>query len=103
MKETFWVYILLCSDKSFYTGTTSDLRKRLSEHQAGIKQGYTRSRRPVKLVFSEMFYNYYDAFSAEHQIKGWTRAKKQALIDRDFELLVRLSNHNKGRPSTSSG
>jgi len=95
MNKTFWVYILKCSDNSFYTGSTSNLEKRLSEHQLGNIKGYTHTRRPVELVFSDMFSDYYEAFSAEQQIKGWNRSKKQALIEGDFELLVRLSNHNK--------
>ena len=95
MNKTYWVYILKCSDGSFYTGSTSDLEKRLSEHQNGLIKCYTRSRRPVKLVFSEYFESAYDAISAERQIKGWSRAKKKALIKRDYELLVKLSNKKK--------
>ncbi|MCK4654356.1 MAG: GIY-YIG nuclease family protein [Candidatus Cloacimonetes bacterium] len=92
MSKTYWVYILRCSDGSFYTGSTSDIEKRLSEHQNGLIKCYTRSRRPVKLVFSDYFERAYDAISAERQIKGWRRAKKKALIKGDFDLLVKLSN-----------
>jgi predicted GIY-YIG superfamily endonuclease len=96
-----YLYILESSDGSYYTGTTKDLEKRLYEHNNGIGSYYTMRRRPVKLVFCEGFEKYYDAFSAERQIKNWSR-KKEALINRDFDELVRLSNFKK-HPSTSSG
>ena len=92
MSKMYWVYILKCSDGSYYTGSTSNIEKRISEHQNGLIKGYTYSRRPIKLVFSEHFSKVYDAISAERQIKGWRRAKKIALINGDFDLLVRLSN-----------
>jgi len=95
MSKTYWVYILKCSDDSFYTGSTSNIEKRLSEHQNGTIKGYTSSRRPVKLVFSDFFDRAYDAISAERQIKGWRRAKKKALIKGDFDLLAKLSNIKK--------
>ncbi len=91
MGKTYWVYILKCIDGSYYTGSTSNLEKRLSEHQQGAIPGYTHKRRPVKLVFSDCFEEVYDAISAERQIKGWTRAKKEALINGDFELLKILA------------
>lgn len=97
MSKTYWVYILKCSDGSFYTGSTSDIEKRLSEHQNGLIKCYTRSRRPVKLVFSEYFERAYDAISAERQIKGWRRAKKKALIKGNFDLLVKLSNEKNAK------
>ena len=91
MGKTYWVYILKCIDGSYYTGSTSNLEKRLSEHQQGAIPGYTNKRQPVKLVFSDYFEEVYDAISAERQIKGWTRAKKEALIKGDFELLKILA------------
>ncbi len=91
MTKTYWVYILKCSDGSYYTGSTSNLEKRISEHQNGLIKGYTSKRFPVKLVFSEYFEDVYFAISAERQIKGWTRAKKEALINGDFELLKVLA------------
>ena len=97
MAKTYWVYILKCSDGSFYTGSTSDIEKRISEHKNGLIKGYTSSRRPVKLVFSDYFDRAYDAISAERQIKGWRREKKIALINGDFELLVKLSNEKSRR------
>jgi putative endonuclease len=90
MKQ-YWVYILKCSDGSYYTGTTSNLEKRITEHQNGTFTGYTKSRLPVELVFSEPFDDVYNAISAEQQIKGWTRKKKEALINRDFDLLKELA------------
>ncbi|MCF7794228.1 MAG: GIY-YIG nuclease family protein [Candidatus Cloacimonetes bacterium] len=96
--KSYWVYILKCSDGSYYTGSTSDIEKRLSEHKLGFYKGYTKHKRPVKLVFSQNFTNPNDAVSAEQQIKGWTRAKKEALINADFDLLVILSK-KKGKSS----
>ncbi len=91
-----YVYILECSDHSFYTGVTNDIDRRFEEHQSGEnKEAYTYSRRPVKLVYSEFFIDPTDAINFEKQIKGWTRKKKIALINGDFKALVRLSNHNK--------
>jgi putative endonuclease len=94
--KMMYVYILECSDHSFYTGVTNDIDRRFEEHQSGEnKEAYTYSRRPVKLVYSEFFIDPTDAINFEKQIKGWTRKKKIALINGDFKALVRLSNHNK--------
>jgi len=90
MKE-FWVYILQCSDGSYYTGSTSNLEKRVSEHKLGIIKGYTSSRRPVKLVYSQYFPDVHEALLAERKIKCWSRKKKEALINNDFETLRKLS------------
>ena len=91
-----YVYILECSDRSFYTGVTNDIDRRVEEHQSGEnKEAYSYSRRPVKLVYSEFFIDPTDAINFEKQIKGWTRKKKIALINGDFKTLVKLSNHNK--------
>jgi len=91
MPKTYWVYILKCSDESYYTGSTSNLEKRISEHQNGLIKGYTSKRLPIELVFSEYFDDVYNSLTAERQIKGWTRAKKEALINGDFELLKVLA------------
>ena len=91
MNKTYWTYILKCSDDSYYTGSTSNIEKRISEHQKGAILGYTHSRRPVELVFSDYFDDVHNAISAERQIKGWSRAKKEALIKGDFELLKELA------------
>jgi putative endonuclease len=85
----YLVYILECFDGSYYTGSTDDIAKRLWHYQQGVQSSsYTFSRRPVMLVWtSETVEHYYDALRWERQIKGWSRAKKQALIDGKFELI----------------
>jgi putative endonuclease len=86
------MYILLCSNGSYYTGTARlGLESRVAEHNAGTYDGFTRTRRPVTLVFSEWFDNVTDAIAAERQVKGWSRAKKEALIRGDFGQLRELS------------
>jgi putative endonuclease len=91
MKQYF-VYILLCSDNSYYTGITNNLEGRLYDHQNGTdRKAYTFKRRPVKLVFNEMFYDVNQAIAFEKQVKGWRRAKKEAIINGDWHLLPELS------------
>ena len=90
MKD-YYVYIVKCSDGSYYTGVTSNLERRLNEHNSGSIKGYTSERLPVKLVYSNRFTDINDAIRAEKRIKGWSRAKKEALIKGDFEELQRLS------------
>ena len=98
----FWVYILRCSDDSYYTGHTDNLEYRLAQHEQGTIPGcHTHSRRPVSLVFSEVFDSRDTAFQAERRIKGWRREKKEALIRGRIDLLPSLSKT--ARPSTSSG
>jgi len=88
----YYIYILECSDNTFYTGVTNDLSRRLEEHQSGINNNsYTHNRRPVKLVFSCEFNNIEVAIAKEKQIKKWSKAKKNALINGDFDLLPELS------------
>lgn len=87
-----WLYILLCADGSFYVGTTRDsLDTRIAQHNAGHFRGYTFTRRPVALVYFQDFDRITDAIAAERQVKGWSRAKKQALIDGNFDLLHELA------------
>ncbi len=86
-----WVYILKCSDGSYYTGSTTDIDSRMHEHESGVYDGYTAARRPVKLVWSDDFPDSDQAFDVERQIKGWTRSKKEALIRGDFTLLHELA------------
>lgn len=93
--KSYFVYIVKCSDKSYYTGITNNLVRRLNEHNFGIeKKSYTFSRRPVKLKFSEMFNDPKSATQLEKQIKGWNRKKKEALFKRDWVKIVELSNLN---------
>ncbi len=82
-----WVYILRCVDGSYYTGHTANLEKRLAEHQAGEGSMWTRCRLPVMLVFAQEMPDHDSAFLAERQIKGWSRAKKEALIAEQWDLL----------------
>jgi putative endonuclease len=80
------IYILKCSDGSYYTGLTKDLEERLKYHENGTyPESYTFSRRPVKLVWNIITESYQDAFQWEHRIKGWSRVKKEALIRGDIE------------------
>ncbi len=80
-----YVYILQCSDGSYYVGSTTDLERRLFEHQNGLIKGYTEARRPVELVWTAEFPTEHDAFLRERQVKGWSRAKKEALIRGEWE------------------
>jgi len=101
-----YVYILKCRDGRFYVGTTRGrLEIRVAEHNAGTYGGFTKSRRPVELVFHQDFERITDAVAAERQLKGWSRAKKEALIRGDFDALKRLSRNGSTRthPSTGSG
>ena len=99
--KNYYVYILRCSDESYYTGVTNNVDRRVSEHQQGlIPDCYTHKRRPLELVFAAHFNNVRNAIEREKQIKGWSRKKKEALINSDWEKLVELS---KSRPSTGSG
>lgn len=93
----FWVYILKCSDDSFYTGHSDNLEKRLFEHREGIiSTCYTFNKRPLELVFVESFNSREEALSREQQIKGWSRAKKIALINSDWDKLILLSKSYSG-------
>ena len=80
-----YVYMLRCADGSYYVGsaTGDDLSKRIGEHNAGAHEGYTFSRRPAMLVWSEHFQQITDAIAAERKIKGLSRAKKESLVRGD--------------------
>jgi putative endonuclease len=87
-----YLYILRCADGAYYVGTTRGaLERRVGEHNAGTLGGWTASRRPVSLVFQQHFPSIDDAVAAERRIKGWRRAKKEALIRGDFDALRALS------------
>ena len=86
-----YMYILKCSDESYYTGSTRNLSKRISEHHSGSAANYTRRRLPVVLVYFEYFERIEDAFNREKQVQKWSTAKKEALIKRDVNLLKQLS------------
>lgn len=88
----FWTYILRCADGSYYTGHTDNLEGRLAQHHAGGIPGcYTLTRRPLELVRAEEFPTREEALAAEQQIKGWSRAKKEALIAQDWGRLQELA------------
>lgn len=101
--KLMYVYILLCNDNSYYTGVTNNIGRRFAEHQEGIDHGcYTYSRRPLKLVLVKEFDNPKEAIAFEKQVKGWSRAKKKALIDNDWVSLKRVSkNYTQYGPSTT--
>ena len=98
----FFTYILECADGSFYIGHTDDLDIRLGQHQAGSLGGYTATRRPVSLRWSTQFPERELAFRLERQLKGWSRAKKLALIAGEFEKLPVLAKGRSRPASTSS-
>ncbi|TAK90649.1 MAG: GIY-YIG nuclease family protein [Burkholderiaceae bacterium] len=87
----FWVYILQCADGSYYTGHTDNLEYRIGCHQAGEVPGYTAQRRPVVLKYAQECATRIEALQAERQVKGWSRAKKEAVIVRDFERMSVLA------------
>ena len=86
-----WLYILKCADGSYYTGSTNNLPIRVAQHQTGEGSAYTRHRLPVELVYAHECQSEHEAFLREWQVKGWSRAKKEALMRSDFEALVELS------------
>ena len=91
MKKSF-VYILLCSDNTYYTGVTSNLEQRFLRHQSGYyPNSFTHSRRPVELVFYAEFTNITMAIEKEKQIKKWSKSKKKALIEGDYVGLINLA------------
>ena len=88
----FYVYILKCSDNSFYTGVTNNIELRFQQHEQGIdSSAYTYSRRPLELVFLNTFKYIDKAIAFEKQIKGWSRKKKEAIINDNWEDLKKLS------------
>ncbi|MCC2977485.1 GIY-YIG nuclease family protein [Sphingomonas sp. PL-96] len=82
---SFQAYLLRCADGSYYAGHTDDLDRRMAQHQSGTLRGYTAERRPVTLVWSETFDSREEAVAAEIRLKGWSRAKKEALIAGDWD------------------
>ncbi len=90
--NSYYVYILLCSDGSLYTGITNDLNTRLSQHEAGRNsRSYTYDKRPLNLKFAKEFQDVLQAIYFEKKIKRWTRAKKMALIRGDYNHLKILA------------
>ena len=86
-----YMYILECSDGTYYTGSTIDLELRIKQHQNGEGANHTKKRMPVKLVYYEEYQNIADAFRREKQIQGWSRKKKEALFCGDLKELHQLA------------
>ncbi|RXM38608.1 hypothetical protein BOQ62_16175 [Chryseobacterium sp. CH21] len=92
--KIYYVYIVKCSDNSYYTGFTNDLERRINEHNDGLNpESYTYTRKPVELVFYLEFNDAAQAISFEKQIKGWSRKKKEAIINDNWDLLPMLSKN----------
>jgi predicted GIY-YIG superfamily endonuclease len=107
--KTYWVYMLLCRDGSFYVGVTSDVDVRIAEHAEGAdRRHYTYSRRPLELVHTASFPTPDEAIRAEKQLKGWSRGKKAAMIRGDWKRICELARSSasrqrpRGHSSTSS-
>ncbi|MGB3042295.1 MAG: GIY-YIG nuclease family protein [Xanthobacteraceae bacterium] len=99
-----YVYMLRCADDSYYIGsaTGDDLSHRIAQHNAGTFAGYTFTRRPVMPVWSEHFDRITDGIAAERRLKGWSRAKKEALIKGDWSTLTTLAKRRAGHPRNSA-
>ncbi len=92
--KSYYVYILLCSDNSYYTGITNNLESRILQHNSAYdRKCYTAKRLPVQLVYSQQLHEVMQAISLEKQIKGWSRKKKEALINSDWEQLKQHSKN----------
>lgn len=95
MKDMYFVYILECSDKSYYTGYTIDLDKRLKKHNSKQGAKYTKSRLPVKYVFTQAFFNKHDAMSYEKKIKGLNRKEKEKIVYKNLDLKDFFTDYNR--------
>ena len=94
--KIYYVYILKCSDETYYTGFTSNLEKRIESHQTGTYAGsYTSDKRPLELVLYAEFTMASIAIETEKQIKKWSKAKKEALINGEYEKLSNLAKKKK--------
>jgi putative endonuclease len=98
--EFLYVYLLKCSDGTYYTGVTNNLERRLQEHNSGYKSdSYTYTRRPIELVWSHRISGNMEAIAFEKRLKKWSKAKKEALINGDYEILPKLSSNKRHRES----
>ena len=95
--KPFFVYLLRCADGSYYAGHTDDLGRRVAQHASGAIPGYTHERRPVELVWSQETATRDEALTAELQIKGWSRAKKAALVAGDWQRVSVLARSKGAR------
>jgi putative endonuclease len=102
MELAGFVYMLRCRDGRYYVGSARGdwdaLERRVNEHNAGLYEGYTKSRRPMELVYHQEFQRVTDAVAAERQLKGWRRAKKEALIRGDRKLISDLARNHTEYP-----
>jgi len=89
-----WVYILECADGTYYVGSTTDVERRVSQHQLGEGAAYTKSRRPVRLIWSAQFDRIDAAWLFEKQVQGWSRRKREALMDGRFTALPGLASRS---------
>ncbi len=107
--KTYYVYILKCSDDLLYTGITNDLHRRFKEHQKGLdKNCFTFKRRPLELIFSQVFNDVEQAIYFEKKIKKWSSKKKLALAKGDFDMIqilaeCRNATHSKYNPNNKRG
>ncbi len=97
----FWAYLLRCADGSYYTGHTDELEARLDQHRQGIGCDWTMRRRPLQLVWCDAAPTRDEAIAFERRVKGWSRAKKEALIASDWDRVSWLARPPRERPSTS--
>jgi putative endonuclease len=90
--NTYYIYILLCSDNSYYIGFTNNIQVRFEQHQNGFySKSYTYNKRPIHLIYREEFLDIKQAIEREKQLKKWSRAKKEALVKNDMQGLINLS------------
>lgn len=102
--ESFWVYMVLCRDASYYIGITNDAERRVGEHNAGIDSHcYTFTRRPVQLVYAAEFHDPNEAIRWEKQLKGWSRKKKAALVQNDWTRVSELARSPRQARGRSTG
>lgn len=90
-----WAYMLRCADSSFYVGCTTDLDQRVAQNRAGTFGGYTSTRLPIEVVWCEAFPFVHEAIEAERHLKGWSRAKKEALVMGDPTRLKALASRSR--------
>ena len=102
--KTYFIYILKCSDNLLYTGFTNNIARRFNEHQQGLNQNFfTFKRRPLELIFHQVFNDVEQAIYFEKKIKKWSSKKKLALANNNFDMLEILSEcrnatHHKYNP-----
>ena len=102
MGKPFVLYILQCSDGSYYVGHTDDLETRMAQHHSGLGSAHTRRRLPVTLVWNQEFESRVEALEMERRVKGWRREKKKALIEGRVEDLRSLSKRGARRVATDA-